>query len=232
MSIEQINQNVMQLWEETFSNSDSVWMPLLYPPLRTDCLLFVGLNPSFSESGFRRVLAGTKHAKLSPSEFFGWENKSRFDLETSVDIEREAKEKYSYFKKFKSIAKGVGIDWEHIDLFFYRETNQNSLKDRILDKGKPNEFGQKQLQLSRKLIDLIRPKIIVVANALASNIFHDEFKLSHSEKFGCHYFSMHEDKIPVLLTSMLSGQRAMDTFSCKRLEWHIRYVNKMMAVAI
>ena len=68
------------------------------------------------------------------------------------------------------------------------------------------------------------PKIVIVANAFASDIFQQEFRCVFDDRFGCHFFKINEKKIPVLFTSMLTGQRALDKGSFLRLKWQIRMI--------
>ena len=201
-------------------------MPLVYPPLQEESILFIGLNPSFSDKGFRTILADTPYASISPREFFHWRNRSKFDMTTAIAIEKSAKKKYRFFAKFRDISDYVEVPWEHIDLFFYRQTSQNKFRPIVLKKDGINEFGGKQLVLSKTLIEAVRPQIIVVANALAAQIFQKEFDPKFDEELGCHVAALNEQFVPVFLASMLTGQRAMDTYSYQRLKWHIRHVHR------
>jgi len=226
MITEEINERVVTLWEDEFPDSKDVWMPLVYPPLQEESILFIGLNPSFSERGFRTILADTPYASISPREFFHWQNRSKFDMATAIAIENVAKKKYRFFAKFRDLSDYVEVPWEHIDLFFYRQTSQNEFKSIVLQNDRVNEFGSKQLELSKILIEAVRPQIIVVANALAAQIFQTEFDPKFDEELGCHVMALNEQSVPVFLASMLTGQRAMDTYSYQRLKWHVRRVQR------
>jgi len=117
-------------------------------------------------------------------------------------------------------------NWEHIDLFFIRETSQKQLKKYIFIKNEdPNEFAQRQLDLSKELINLAKPRIIVVINALASRLykrmgFLDGDKLNQDR--GCYFTLLNDRKVPTLLGGPVSGQRALDVESRKRLIWHVK----------
>lgn len=224
MITEEINRRVIALWEDEYPNSKDVWMPLVYPPLQEESLLFIGLNPSFSDRGFRTILADTPYTNVSPRKFFHWRNRSKFDIATAIAIESVAKKKYRFFAKFRDISDYMEVPWEHIDLFFYRQTSQKEFKPIVLQKDRVNEFGGKQLELSKSLIEAARPQIIVVANALAAQVFQKEFDPKFDEELGCHVMALNEQSVPVFLASMLTGQRAMDTYSYQRLKWHIRHV--------
>ena len=221
--MQDVNRELKKLWERRSKEQTNGLLPLFYSTLKTNKILFVGLNPSFSERGFNAFLRGTDHDNLDVNQFYAHPNSGYFEQDKSVAIEKLAIEKYPYFKKFRAISEEVGVGWEHVDLFFIRETNQKNMASRIFEKGETlNEFGQQQIHLSKRLIEMSKPRLIVVANALASRIFKDQFSPEFDEEQGCHYVELNGVDIPVFLCSMLTGQRAMDNFSYDRLRWHIK----------
>ena len=97
------------------------------------------------------------------------------------------------------------------------------MTSRVFEKGETlNEFGSKQIDLSKRLIEMSKPRLIVVANALASRIIKEQFSAEFDDEKGCHYVELNGVDVPVFLCSMLTGQRAMDNFSYARLKWHIK----------
>lgn len=217
-----VNQAVLKLWGSSFQSDADVLVPLIYPPMKQATLLFIGLNPSFNEKGFRTFLEKTPYSNIDPVRFYHWSNREAFDLERAKAIEIEARKKYAYFSKFREIAKCTSMEWEHIDLFFYRATNQKDFKDKILDNSDLAGFVRGQLDLSKKLIYEALPKVIVVANAFASELLKKEFRVNWDDEKGYHVTRFNDRTIPVFLASMLTGQRAMDKGSYKRLKWHIK----------
>ncbi len=225
ISTNEFNNKAFRIWN---AYSDSVKhdrVPLTYPPLIKNALLFVGLNPSFSLKAYASFLKGTKFVNFDPVSFFDWENRKNFDFEIAREIEEYSKSNYSYFSKFRRIAEDIGIPWEHIDLFLIRETNQKRVLQFIYEKpGRLNNFAQEQILLAEEITAKIQPQIIVVANALASKIVFEAFGLKFNSRLGCHIYESEQRQIPVFLTSMLTGQRALDNFSFLRLQWHVREV--------
>jgi hypothetical protein len=221
------NKSILRLWSETFYNEEGILAPLVYPVLNTNQLLFIGINPSFSEKGLLRCLKDSKYADLNLTDFYRWNNENEFDLNTAIAIEMLTKTNYPYFRKFQDISEYCGLKWDHIDLFFFRETNQVRAKSIIFKNKSEKEFtkfAEQQLALSKQLIENINPKIIVVANALASRIFKNYFECKFDDSLGFHRAKINNKEIPVFLASMLTGQRAMDNFSYQRLKWHINQV--------
>lgn len=134
---------------------------------------------------------------------------------------------YPYFKPFGDLLDGTAEMWNHIDLFYLRETSQEKLSKSIfLKTGVLNKFGRDQMDITKSILVGLAPKAIVVVNALASNIFKEEYKLNFDEYHGCYFTRVSGRNVPTFLTSMLSGQRALDIFSRERLGWHIRKVLK------
>jgi hypothetical protein len=218
------NASAIGIWEKYFEPAEDLFIPLILPPLVHGGVLFVGINPSFSPDGFKRCLTGTPFAEVDPQEFFHWRNRGSLDLEKAIQIEQYARDRYPYFNKFRDISSHIGLPWEHVDLFLFRETSQNSFKRRIIEGGKLTPFALEQLELCRSLIEEIDPKVIVVVNAFASNLFVEIFGAEFDERFGYHLITLNARSIPVFLASMLTGQRAMDRYSYQRLRWQIKRV--------
>ena len=222
-----INKQVLNLWEETGSKLTQVRMPILYGDLKKNGILFLGSNPSFSLDGFSSFLKNSRFSGIDPETFFQFPRSKEFSVEKSIQIDQLAKEKSKYFDKFRDIAKRVNLDWEHVDLFFVRETAQKKVQDLVCSKGGIfSPFDQKQLDLSKKLIEEAKPQIIVVANAFASRLFKKTYSAKFDSILGCYVVKIAGKKTPAFLTSMLTGQRALDSFSYERLCWDIKRVLK------
>lgn len=222
-----INKKIMKLWEETAPELTLERMPIFYGDLQKNGILFVGSNPSFSKAGFSSFLKDSKFHDIDPVTFFQFPQSEAFSVEKSVQIDQLAKDKYRYYSKFRKIAKEVNLGWEHVDLFFVRKTSQKDVKKLVCSKGETlSDFGRNQLALSKKLIDEAKPQIIVVASAFASRLFKAHFKAKFNTDLGYHEALIADKMTPVFLTSMLTGQRALDKFSCERLCWNIARVLK------
>lgn len=170
-----------------------------------NALMFIGINPSYG------------------------------GVPDCVFYENSHGEIHKYFKKFKEISLKVGINWTHLDLLFVRETSQNVVK--ISDRSKiGHDFIDEQLKVSKKIIELSKPLILVVNNTYARDLLiSDSFSTSKyefefDEVLGTERIVNHEilSGTPVFFTSMLTGQRALDLGSYRRLVWHIIHVKKLI----
>jgi hypothetical protein len=227
IKMKEVNIRLLELWERTPDEYLNGLMPFFVDKFESHRVTFIGLNPSFSEKGYEFGLRNTAYKEIAIRDFYSFPKSALFNLEKALDIERKMMKNYPYFKPFGELLTGTAEKWNHIDLFYIRETSQNKLGSSIFQQSmKLNDFGRSQMDISKIVLEGIAPKAIVVVNALASNIFKKEYEISFDEYHGCYFTQISERSIPTFLTSMLSGQRALDTFSRERLSWHIRKVLK------
>jgi len=221
-----INSKIVTLWNKYFQDDNDVYAPLFYDEFKKGGLLFVGMNPSFSARGFKTILQNTEYKDIDPAKFFKWNNISSNPklIDDCIKVENYAYQNYSlYFGRPVEIAKKVGLDWQHIDLFLYKETSQTDFMNRVRSKGVLNEFGIDQIKLFEDILVQIEPRCVVVSNATGSEILREYIKsdLLWDADRGFHWFTKRGRKIPMFFSSMLSGQRALDRWSYERLVWQI-----------
>jgi len=227
MRNETINSKIVALWNKYFKDDKEVYAPLFYDQFKKGGLLFVGMNPSFSARGFKSILKDTEYKDLDPASFFKWSNISANPvlIDDCIKIENYAYANYSlYFGRPVEIAKKVGLDWQHIDLFLYKETSQSSFTNRIMDGTKLNQFALDQLALFEEGLIQIEPQCVIITNAFGSELLRNYLKnhLVWDEDKGFHWLTKGKKKIPIFFSSMLSGQRSLDRWSYERLVWHIQ----------
>jgi hypothetical protein len=213
-------KQIVKIWEEELGADGSALMPLapLKPPPGN--LLFVGLNPSFIADKVGQILT---ELPTDPETYFAWPNPT-FDPSVDRILYQSGKERGPYFANFRKIAEALGVEWDHVDLFFWRETSQHQFRERMLVSGSHDAlkpFGQQQLEISLRMIEEAKPICIVVANTLASDIYLKNRNPRFIPPRGCYEEDMDGRSVPLFLSSMLTGQRALDKHSLKRLVWHI-----------
>ena len=186
------------------------------------CLLFIGMNPSFKDG---EPIPGNK------------------DYESTYQWDNPEKKNHPYYKKCKEIANDIKLPFGHHDLFPIRETSQkviegmfNIEKDGpIVPKENYKDFINKSLLWSEQSIISCDPRAIVVINAFASRIFFDCRVSGKSllgfvpekrwcEELGVDFVRINDKMVPLLFSGMLSGRRALDNHSERRLLWHIRHI--------
>ena len=147
-----------------------------------------------------------------------------------------------YFEKFKEVTRDSNMGWTHLDLLYIRETNQKVIAEMMRNKD-GIDFINRQLDISFDIIEKSNPKIIIVANALASELFgkmkkaHNsftkiwkgfnlDFKKDFDNEIGTYRIPLNGKQVPIIFSGMLSGQRALDLGSLERLKWQINMILK------
>jgi len=182
--------------------------------------LFVGINPSFTS-----------------------ESKNESYL---YDIDKAITEYPKHYKNLGDLLLETKYenDWSYIDLFQFRETNQNKIdlffKNDI-------QFIVEQLRVSHNIISKINPEIIIVCNSRAANFFGINkvvrdgildnvwfgYEFIFDERYGIDFIKerLSESiidknneiliKTPVLFTSTLTY---MNRFDKRRLNWQLKMI--------
>jgi len=250
MENQEINQKIIEIWKnskEEFPEATKLW-PLLLPELEKNRILFIGINPGFPKITKRGNYWGELKPPIpNPEEYFDFNHKLTDD-EINKEIRREKDAKNpdcnnnayykDYFKQMVNMIKEIKKEFpdekmEHLDLFFVRKTTgfkklmkYNESEDYVIIKDK---FSKLQLNLSIGIMLQSEPKMVIVTNALASKIIQKELNIEDqdfNEETGFHTKNFGNRKVPFLFSGMLSGQRALDRGSRKRLVWHIKQALK------
>jgi hypothetical protein len=221
-----INEEIITLWNQYFSEDEEVYAPLLYGNFKTESLLFVGINPSFSTHAHKSIFKDTTFANLDTSDYFKWKNvaKSPELINTCIEGERISFERHSYFKIMRLIAEKLSVPCEHVDIFLYKLTSQEEFKKLIYSDGKLNQFATDQLEIFDEVLTAVNPRVIVIANAHGAEIINDYFsgRIEFDDSHGYHHITLvDQKKVPIFFSSMVSGQRSLDIWSRQRLQWHI-----------
>lgn len=139
-----------------------------------------------------------------------------------------------YFKKFWTISEACGLPCAHLDLLGVRETSQKEIGKLAKNH---TDFVWENLNLSKKILESIKPEIIVVTDTQARMFLGKERNGDKNSWLGYEFGEMQEDGtfritnkdsnltgVPWFFTGMLSGQRALDKGSFERLQWHIHMI--------
>lgn len=200
-----------KLWKEHKGEEYARYTPHALSEIPESGLLFIGINPSLTRNKEElKKLIGTK-----------------------PDFGTEENKEHKYFKKFIEIAKATQLPWGHLDIFYLRETSQNSVKD-LLKRENSIDFLNQQWVLTKSILDTLlqgsEKRIVVVSNAFARDIImgnvnglSEGYTLEFDEKIGTYKYK----NTIFFFTSMLTGQRALDKGSFERLIWHINFIKKL-----
>jgi hypothetical protein len=224
VTITEINDRLISLWEQYVPETRKALIPLFQQEPTKNCLLFVGLNPSFNPADMSRLIEQYLRLSIDVYTYFRWVLRREIDMALLAKMDQVSKQHHRYFGRCREMSKFLGIPWEHIDLLFWRETSQAELRHVLFQnwqKRALNEFGQEQLELAMLLLELVMPTCVVVINALASDLYKRHRSLKFSASRGCYLDYIAGRETPVFLSGMLTGQRAIDRFSYERLLWHV-----------
>ena len=178
-------------------------------------LLFIGMNPSFKEGAWN-------NGDSTQSVFYN----------SSASCNANKEETNPFFTAINKFYDDIKCTnkppFAHHDLLFIRETSQKSVFEWRKD-SKLNSFFDRQLEISKQIIKSSNPAMIVVLNAGASvlfrKMFEEEGKEGYDQNKGAYIYII-GNRIPVLFSGMLSGQRALDLGSKESLKWHIEFILK------
>jgi hypothetical protein len=243
MSFEtEYNKEVLDLWKK--HNPPNPLIPKQIGQYNINAeVLFVGMNPSFSESKMDEFFASedcdNKKLKNQISrQLFAWEGPD-FDRRVGLIREYEGAANNhtynNYFGLFDPFIIKCGYKtkcWEHLDLFIMRGTTQNKENKLIYDKNELNDFGKDQVNLFFKSIKKTNHKLVIVFNSEASKIIYKELKnIQISDELGSLNDSkdiesyIDTDNKRYYFSSMLTSGR-LDIFSRQRLINEIRSFSK------
>ncbi|MEM3846036.1 MAG: hypothetical protein QXU98_10085 [Candidatus Parvarchaeota archaeon] len=174
--------------------------PFQYPcgTFKTNCILFVGMNPSYNTENIDKV---TKKLKLAQDhKIFELENNpASEDLKEVLEdpntikiiekIEGEFFQCLSYYKKLKKLKEDVvkdNIPFVYVDLFPIRSTNQDEVKEGLMLEKASNTnnkmercFVKESIKVFKDIITKLNPRYIVVVNGSISSMIMDGMEANY-----------------------------------------------------
>lgn len=210
-SVKKHHDKELQEIFKRFSQSDSVCSRGLVSQdlIQKNSIVFIGINPSYSNNAYYN----------KPTNYY--------NLLQNGNLYRK------YFGRFEEISEKTNLKWTHLDLLYFQHTNQKHVNYYISNTINGKEFISNQLDITRQILNKISPKIIVISNALARDLFGSKYdiglKFEHffDNTIGTHIIKSENPDLnntPLFLTSMLTGVRALDNGSFERLIWHINKI--------
>lgn len=219
--VEQYNKEMRDLWASTINRSEwptgfeRLW-PMQHADMHEGRVVFIGMNPSHNADDS----ADTDFLRIADSNEL--RDTGRVDQVVARDVRvmgLGTSAQHRYFAKFGEL---VGHEpWHHVDLYAVRHTEQDTLVEAINRSSCP--FFDAQADAAERLVTDLHPRLVIVANARASHILRMRLKsrLEWTPEEGIHLCSQAGSSVPWMFTGMLTGQRALDTHSFERLQWHV-----------
>jgi hypothetical protein len=209
--VEQYNHAILSLWKLEFDNAIKSTENTNVNQVESPIWLF-GMNPSLPKPS---------------NDFISQTSYINDNLIVELKNEQARMHKnHPYFEAaIKFFKKDVGIQELETpvfhDLYPVRHTKQKEFV-QFIKHEENKEFREKLDEATKELIDGIMPDIIVIANAKASKLMQKIF-FGRNEYNGETKLTYELDgkKTDMIFSSMLSGQRALDTYSRSRLATEI-----------
>ena len=217
--VEQYNQEISRLWKLEFDNAikstenTSVKFKQFCFHVKQDesPIWFFGMNPSLLDSTNEYISRTTPPDKHL---FKKLEEEQKY-MHTEIQYFQRATDFFEEEVKIPELRKPI-----FHDLYPVRHTNQKEFVKFLEDN---DDFCNSLDKATKNLIDGIMPDIIVIANAKASELMQKIFfGDSEAEKIKLNgetkrTYKLNGKKTDMIFSSMLSGQRALDTYSRSRL---------------
>ena len=217
--VEQYNQAILSLWKLKFDNAikstknTNVKFKQFCFHVKQDesPIWFFGMNPSLLDSTNEYI------SRTTPPDKHLFKKLEEEQKYMHTKIQYFKKPKKFFINEVESPKSVVPI---FHDLYPVRHTNQKEFVKFLEDN---DDFCNSLDKATKNLIDGIMPEIIVIANAKASELMQKIFfgkseaekkKLKGKTK---RTYKFNGKKTDMIFSSMLSGQRALDTYSRSRL---------------
>ena len=219
--VEQYNQAILSLWKLEFDNAikstentNVKFKQFCFHVNQVESpIWFFGMNPSLLDSTNEYISQTTPPDKNLIEEL----EKAQKNMHTQIQYFKRPKK--FFINEVESPKSVVPI---FHDLYPVRHTKQKEFV-QFIEHKKNEKFREKLDEATKNLIDGIMPEIIVIANAKASELMQKIFfGRSEAKKIILQgetkrTYRLNGKKTDMIFSSMLSGQRALDTYSRSRL---------------
>ena len=190
-------------------------LPSMHSHLKEGGLLTIGINPGFSPDTFNRYLVGHERDKYDLAKSIAWqENPDRATIARIATVDHIARQRYAvYYGKFWRIAKGLGLVWQHLDVFPVRTKDVTGLVKLIGPLHALNEFGIAWVERLRAHVARLSPQIVLAANVAVAEILVKHLAATFDANAGHHMIHS--------TPTFFVGAGSFDRFSLERLVWHM-----------
>lgn len=139
-----------------------------------DCILFVGVNPSYSPEDDQRFIESDNRHSLLYGSFYQRDDAPQ------------------YFKALESFAGRCGKSYSHMNLLYVRENDRDTLM-----KVNP-DFIREQLELTYDTIALLKPKAILFFTNYCKNLIFGKGRWVNPDTFDDGHYILNGTDIPVI----------------------------------
>lgn len=194
-----IDTRLNEIWlkySEILSNPFMTRKPIYAADGVKDCILFVGVNPSYTEGEDSMFIPSFSGKNLLYGSFY------------------QRNDAPAYFKELEQFAFKFGFGYSHINLLYARENDRDSLIHSNAD------FIREQLELTYDTIRLLNPRMIVFFSEYCKELVYGTDRWTRPSRRGTHNVLNGTD-IPVIFTNDIT---IMTPESLVELENEIRLI--------
>ena len=194
-------------------------------------VLFLGINPSFVEpmliSHWAVVHPGVNAHALAVLPWLWGQNRTAEELallrRQLVALDQYSRRNYPiHYGPLETVATGAAkraglkeVRWHTLDMLPVRARFQSELAQHLPIGGQWHALAENMFLRSVQLLIEMKPRVVVVANALVANLLIEKFEMRPQDN-GHRYETEYLPGVPFLLSGMLS-YGVTDRFSRDRL---------------
>lgn len=192
-------------------NQDIELAPLLAPALAETWAEFTQLSPWTKDESGSLLPFYPKSARLEQVQILGL-NPSYTAADRQEAVYPVCFDKHPYFRRIGSFGKRIAsqheqrfqdpayaasnqhyyfgdLDWGHLDLLYMRTTNQRALEAQVWNTPGAASFVWQQLQLTKRLLALLQPMAIIIANRFGQRLtgFYQNAETGDNEWMGLQF---------------------------------------------
>lgn len=146
-----------------------------------DCILFVGINPSFSENDDNNFIENDDKKSLLYGSFYQREDSPQ------------------YFKNLEMFAARFGKSYTHMNLLYVRENDRNSVLKMNPD------FTREQLELTYETIVRLQPKMIVFFTDYCKKLIYGKDRWVYLDSWDTTHYVLNGTNIPAVFSEDINN---------------------------
>ena len=174
-----------EIWAEfsqlsPWTKDEVGFLPPFYPTsTRLEQVQILGLNPSYTAADRQEMVYPVtfdKHPYFRRIGSFGERIASRHEQRFQDPVYLASDQLYHF----------GDLNWGHLDLLYMRATSQRALETQVWNTPGAASFVWQQLQLTKRLLALLQPVALVVANRFGQRLtgFHHNAQTGDNEWMG------------------------------------------------
>jgi hypothetical protein len=179
-----LKDEIEKIWKNNYKDTSlDYYSPLAPESIKTNSILFLGLNPSVS---------GKPEIGNNPTTWY-----MNFDTTFGESCDKP----HPHFKKFFKLKELISnitqesFSYSYMDLLYWQETDSRKVREKI-----DTPFVMEQAKLSVEIIKKLKPRLVIVCNSLAGEIL-DKYRvpINFTAELISDVYQFESEKIPFII---------------------------------